>query len=72
MTMTLLITFSYDFFRFFLYKIKIGDINKTMQVVCSYKGLVLLDIGLHGCMSVSIDGHVPKGIACHEIKATCG
>ena len=47
------------FFRFFLYKIKIGDINKTMQVVCSYKGLVLLDIGLHGCMSVSTDGHVP-------------
>ena len=34
-------------------------------------GLVLLDRGLHDCMSVSIDGHIPIGIVCHEIKATC-
>ena len=35
-----------------------------MQVVDV--GLVLLEKGLHDFMSVSIDGHIPIGIACHE------
>ena len=48
-----------------LYKITIVDTYKTMQVV--YIGLFLL----HDCMPVSIDGHISKGIACHEIKGTC-
>ena len=42
------------------------DTYKTMSVVNI--GLILLDRGLHDCISVSIGGHIPIVTACHEQK----
>ena len=53
----------------FMYKITTDVTKKTMYIVNI--GFAVLSKGPEDCISISIDGYIPTGIACHEIKMTC-